>query len=96
MVYDSLDIVAASQESEAIVITELHQSHTAELERQQLLAECHALVASIGHKRYAVRLLRAAKNRLLLYATIKNASSIGGGSVGERAIALDCGASRLD
>ena len=50
-------------------MNEVH--HAAELERQQLLAECHGLIALIGQKHYAVKLLRAAKNGLLLYCRYK-------------------------
>ena len=52
-------------------MTQSPQSHAAELERQQLLAECHGLVALIGQKPYAVRLLKAAKNGLMLYCKYK-------------------------
>ena len=51
--------------------------HAFELEREQLLAECHALVTLIGQHKYSVRLLRAAKNGLLLYTGYK--ANRGGG-----------------
>lgn len=56
-----------STKESAIVMTELN----AELERQRLLVECHSLVAFIGQKRYSLRLLRAARDGLLLYANYK-------------------------
>ncbi len=52
-------------------MTQTDLNHTLELERQQLLAECHGLVALIGQKPYAVRLLKAAKNGLMLYCKYK-------------------------
>lgn len=52
-------------------MTQTNPTHAAELERQQLLAECHGLVALIEQKRYAVRLLRSARCGLLLYCNYK-------------------------
>lgn len=43
----------------------------AELERQGLIKECHSLIALIAQSPYSVRLLKAAKNGLLLYAGYK-------------------------
>ena len=43
-----------------------------ELERQELLKECHSLVSAIGRKPYAAKLLKAAKNGLMLYLDYKN------------------------
>lgn len=51
----------------AIAMTELN----AEVERQRLLAECHNLIVLIGQKHYSLRLLRAARDGLLLYANYK-------------------------
>lgn len=42
-----------------------------ELERQQLLRECHALVALIGQNAYANKLLRIARNGLLMVTAYK-------------------------
>jgi hypothetical protein len=42
-----------------------------EPEREQLLAECHGLIALIGQKRYSIRLLRAARDGLLIYLNYK-------------------------
>jgi hypothetical protein len=42
-----------------------------ELERQQLLQECHSLIASIGQSPYSIKLLKAARNALLLTAGYK-------------------------
>lgn len=52
---------------DAIAMTELN----AELERQRLLAECHNLIILIGQKHYSLRLLRAARDGLLLYLNYK-------------------------
>ncbi len=42
-----------------------------ELERQQLLKECHSLIASIGQSAYSTKLLKAARDGLLLIAGYK-------------------------
>jgi hypothetical protein len=42
-----------------------------ELERQQLLRECHSLVALIGQSPYSIKLLKAARSALLLTAGYK-------------------------
>jgi hypothetical protein len=42
-----------------------------EFERQQLLRECHSLVALIGQSAYSTKLLRLAKDGLLLVAGYK-------------------------
>jgi len=55
-------------QQQAITMTQLHSSYD---EREQLLQECHALVVLIGQKRYSVRLLRAARDGLLLYLNYK-------------------------
>lgn len=55
---------------QAIAMIE-NQNHAAELERQELLAECHSLPALIGQHRYAVRLLRAARDGLRVYIGYK-------------------------
>lgn len=52
-----------SKDAIAIVKTE-RQSHAAELERQQLLRDCHGLIAAIGHKPYSNKLLRSARDSL--------------------------------
>lgn len=56
-----------STKESAIAMTKLN----AELERQRLLAECHNLITLIGQKHYSLRLLRAARDGLLLYANYK-------------------------
>lgn len=43
-----------------------------ELEREHLLCECHSLVALIGQSPYANKLLKAAKNGLLIIAGYKS------------------------
>lgn len=48
-------------------MTQPDSFHAAELEREQLIAECHSLIALIAQKHYSVRLLRAARDGLLLY-----------------------------
>ena len=42
-----------------------------ELERQQLLKECHSLIACIGQSSYCNKLLKAARDGLLLIAGYK-------------------------
>jgi len=42
-----------------------------ELERQQLLRECHSLIALIGRNAYSIKLLGAARDGLLLIAGYK-------------------------
>ncbi len=44
---------------------------TQELERQRLLRECHSLVALIGRNTYSIKLLKTARNALLLTAGYK-------------------------
>lgn len=44
----------------------------AELERQGLIKECHILIVIIAQSPYAIRLLKAARNGLLLYAGYKS------------------------
>ena len=41
------------------------QQIAAELERQALLKDCHSLIAEIGKKAYANKLLRSARESLL-------------------------------
>ena len=48
------------------------QAIAAELERQGLIKECHSLIALIAQSPYSVRLLKAARDGLLLYAGYKN------------------------
>jgi hypothetical protein len=42
-----------------------------EFERQQLLTECHLLVTHIGRSAYSTKLLKTARDGLLLVAGIK-------------------------
>lgn len=44
----------------------------AELERQGLIKECHSLIALIAQSPYSIRLLKAARDGLLLYTGYKN------------------------
>jgi hypothetical protein len=43
-----------------------------ELERQQLLKQCHCLIARIGQSSYSNKLLKAARDGLLLVAEYKS------------------------
>lgn len=43
-----------------------------ELERQQLIKECHSLLALIAQKPYAIKLLHSARDGLLLVAGYKS------------------------
>lgn len=52
-------------------MTPPNQIHAVDLERQQLIQECHDLITLIAQHRYAVRLLRAARDGLQLYVSYK-------------------------
>lgn len=69
MVYESLDIVAASQESKAM--TELHQNRTLEIERQQLVKQAHCLIAAIASRPGSTKLLQGVIPMLKIYASYK-------------------------
>ena len=47
------------------------QALAAELERQNLIKECHSLITLIAQSPYSIRLLKAARDGLLLYAGYK-------------------------
>lgn len=49
---------------EAIAVSENQQNHVLELQRQQLLRDCHGLIAAIGQKPYSNKLLRSARESL--------------------------------
>jgi hypothetical protein len=52
-------------------MTQSPQSHTADLERQQLIKQCHCLVAVIASRPGAIKLLRGVIPMLETYAGYK-------------------------
>ena len=52
-------------------MNEVHQSHAAELECQQLIKQCHCLVGAIASRPGAIKLLRGVIPMLQIYAGYK-------------------------
>ncbi|MBW4639790.1 MAG: hypothetical protein KME05_16450 [Gloeocapsa sp. UFS-A4-WI-NPMV-4B04] len=52
-------------------MNEVHQSHAAELERQDLIRQCHCLIAVIANRPTSVKLLRKVVPMLQIYAGYK-------------------------
>ena len=52
-------------------MNEVYQSHAAELERQQLIKQCHCLIAAIASRPGAIKLLRGVIPILEIYAGYK-------------------------
>jgi len=50
-----------------------------ELERQELLKECHSLVSAIGQHHYSIKLLRSARQGLLMHLDYKSKRQQRGG-----------------
>ena len=62
------------------------QAIASELERQGLIEECHRLIALIAQSPYSIRLLKAARDGLLLYAGYKTKTTRQQRFVGAEAI----------
>lgn len=52
-------------------MTQIDLAHAAELERQQLIKQCHSLVAAIASKPSSIKLLRGILPMLEIYASYK-------------------------